>query len=193
MTPRETERLRSRLADIKRIFSTEKLCYDRYPDKSGVRYLPSKYYLQLGDYTRGLTYLKWFSKNFPDDPGIPFFLFEWLIILFKNGKTRKTEKKAFEVFCANTYLFDSFFGKPVTIIDKWESSNLENAAFSKHLGYNCNQIELADFSDWLINYTSSHKFTKLSSKYIDLQMQLKKETDPAVRNDLFMQARQLQK
>ena len=177
MTPRETERLKSRLADIKRIFATEKLSYGRYPDKSGVRYLPTKYYLQLGDYTGGLTYLKWFSKNFPDDPGLPYFLFEWIIILFKKGNTKKAEKKAFETFCSNTYLFDTFFGRSVTPIDKWESSNLENAAFSKHLGYSSCQIELSDFSEWLKKYMLTEKFIKLSTKYIDIQKRLKTEND----------------
>ena len=169
MIPREIERLKNRIADVKRTFAEEKRIYGKCDDRSGVRYLPTKYYLQLGDYRGGLTYLKWFSKNFPDDSSLPFFLFEWIIILFKNGNTKQAEKKAFETFCSNTYLFQVFFKRPVIYIDKWEDSNLAKVAFAKHLGYSCEQIELSDFSEWLNRYTSSKQFITLSNKFIDIQ------------------------
>ena len=177
MTPREIERLKSRVADIKRIFAVEKLSYGRYPDKSGVRYLPTKYYVQLGDYTSGLTYLKWFSKNFPVDPGLPYFFFEWIIILYKKGNIRNAEKKAFETYCSNTYLFDTFFNRSIIAIDKWEDSNLAKPAFAKNLGYSCEQIELADFSEWLSNYYFSEKFNKLSNSFIAIQKRIKLDND----------------
>ena len=177
MTPRETERFKSRIADIKRIFATEKLSYGHYTDKSGVRYLPTKYYVQLGDYSGGLTYLKWFSKNFPDDPGLPYFLFEWIIILFKKGNIRKAEKKAFETYCSNTYLFETFFNRSIISIDKWEASNLAKPAFAKHLGYSCEQIELSDFSEWLNRYYFSEKFIKLSNRFIAIQKRIKLDND----------------
>ena len=169
MIPREIERLKNRIADVKRTFAEEKRIYGKCDDRSGVRYLPTKYYLQLGDYSGGLTYLNWFSKNFPDDRSLPFFLFEWIIIFFKNGNTKQAEKIAFETFCSNTYLFQVFFNRPVIHIDKWEDSNLAKVAFAKHLGYSSEQIELSDFSKWLKSYTSSKKFITLSNKFIDIQ------------------------
>ncbi len=169
MIPRETERLKNRIADVKRTFTEEQRIYGNCDDRSGVRYLPTKYYLQLGDYTGGLTYLKWFSKNFPNDIGLPFFLFEWIIILFKNEEIKKAKKKAFETFCSNTYLFQVFFKRPIIPIDKWEDSNLAKVAFAKHLGYSCEQVELRDFSEWLNRYTSSKQFITLSNKFIDIQ------------------------
>ena len=193
MIPKEIERLKSRIADIKKAFASEKLCYGMYPDKQGLRYQPTKYYIQLGDYTGGLTYLNWFSKNFPNDRGLPFFLFEWIIILFKKGNIKKAEKKVFGTFCSNTYLFDKFFGRPIIPIDKWENSNLENAAFAKHLGYTSNQIELTDFSEWLTLFMSSERFTKLANKYIDIQIKLLNENDQETRHSLEMQAAQLKR
>ena len=178
MTPKDIERLKTRIADIKKSFATEKLSYGKYPDKQVLRYQPTKYHIQLGDYTGGLTYVNWFSKNFPTDCGLPFFLFEWTLILFKNGKIKKAEKKAFETFCSNTYLFDKFFGRPVIPLDKWENSNLENAAFANHLGYTSQQIELTDFSEWLTIFLSSERFTKLANKFIDMQKKVKTAHDP---------------
>src|SRR5438309_8813865 len=133
MTPKQIERLRTKISNIRQTLATEKRKFGCYDDSRGLRYLPTKYFIQLHDYKGGLTYLRWFSKNFPDDGGFPDFLFEWTIILFKCGKTKEAAKKAFETFCANTYLFDKFFGKPVMPIEKWEGSNLEVPGFADYL------------------------------------------------------------
>ena len=113
MTPKQTERLRKRIMAIRRTLAAEKRKFGCYDDGRGLRYLPTKYYIQLADYKGGLTYTRWFQKNFPDDCGFPDFLFEWTILLFKTGKHKDAEEKAFQTFCSNTYLFDHFFGKPV--------------------------------------------------------------------------------
>lgn len=192
MTPKQIERLRKKIADIKRTLAAEKRRFGGYDDSRGLRYLPAKYFIQLGDYSGGLTYTKWFDKNFPDDGGFPDFLFEWTIILFKNGKIKDAEKKAFETFCSNTYLFDKFFGKQIMPIDKWEGSNLEAPGFTEYLDYSSEQSELADFSKWLDKYISTEEFNNRSKKYIDIQKKLKTENDTEARHYLVMQARQLE-
>lgn len=118
MTPKQIERLRTKIFNIKQTLAAEKRKFGWYDDSRGLRYLPIRYFIQLGDYQGGLTYLKWFNKNFPDESGFPDFLFEWTITLFKCGKSKETAKKAFETFCRNTYLFDKFFGRPITPVDK---------------------------------------------------------------------------
>lgn len=83
MTPKQIERLRDKISRIKRTLAAEKRKFGWYDDSRGLRYLPTKYFVEIQDYKGGLGYLRWFSKNFPDDGGFPDFLFEWTIILFK--------------------------------------------------------------------------------------------------------------
>ena len=192
MALKQTERLRKKIAAIKRTLAAEKRKFGGYDDSRGLRYLPTKYYVQLGDYAGGLTYTKWFDKNFPDDGGFPDFLFEWTIILFKTGKMKEAEKKVFETFCSNAYLFDKFFGRSITAIDKWEGSNMEAPLFIEYLDYSSRQTELADFSEWLDKFISTEDFVNRSNKYLDIYKQLKTAKDRETRHYLLMQARQLQ-
>ena len=144
------------------------------------------------NYSGGLTYTKWFNKNFPDDSGFPDFLFEWTIILFKTGKIKEAEKKAFQTFCSNTYLFDKYFGRQIIPIDKWEGSNLEIPAFTKYLEYSNEQKELADFTKWLDTLISTQAFINKSNKYVDIQKRLRTEDDPETRHYLVEAASQLE-
>jgi hypothetical protein len=192
VTPKQIERLRAKISNIRRTLAAEKRKFGAYDDSRGLRYLPTKYFIHLGDYKGGLTYLKWFSKNFPDDSGFPDFLFEWTIILFKCGKQEEAAKKAFETFCANTYLFDKFFGRPIIPIDKWEGSNLAVAGFTDYLDYSSGQPELADFSEWLDNLIATEDFKNRCDKYVDIHKRLKTENDHETRHYLIMQARQLE-
>ena len=191
VTPKQIERLQKKIADIKRTLSAEKRKFGGIHDGHGLRYLPTKYFIQLGDFSSGLTYLKWFMRQFPDDAGFPDFLFEWTIILFKTGKLKEAEKKAFQTFCRNTYLFDKFFDRPITPIEKWEGSNLEVPSFTAYFDYSIRQTELADFSDWLDKYISSEVFVQRSSKVIDINKRLKHEHDTEIRHYLVIQLDQL--
>lgn len=191
MTPRQRERLLKIIENIRRTLAAEKRKFGGYDDSRGLRYRPVKYYIRLQDYKGGLTYLRWFSRNFPDDAGFPDFLFEWTIILFKCGKTKEAEHKAFETFRANTYLFDKFFGRPVTPIEKWESSNLENPGFTEYVDYSSGQTELADFSDWLNQLLATEEFKTRCEKLIEIHKQLLKVNDLKKRRELLRQAEQL--
>ena len=177
MTPKQIERVQKKIAHIKRTLAAEKRKFGCYDDSRGLRYLPTKYFIQLGDYSGGLRYTKWFAKNFPDDCGFPDFLFEWTIILFKNHKIKEAEKKVFQTFCSNTYLFDKYFGRQIMPVDKWEGSNLEVQAFADHFNYSSKQIEFSDFSKWLDSFISAQDFVNRSNKYIDIQKRLKAEHD----------------
>jgi hypothetical protein len=192
MTPKQIERLRTKISNIKKTLAAEKRMFGGYDDSRGLRYLPTKYFLLLGDYKGGLTYLKWFSKNFPDDIGFPDFLFEWTIILFKCGKTKEAAKKAFNTFCANTYLVDKFFDRPITPVDKWEGSNLEDAGFTDYFDYSHKKPELADFAEWLETLMATAEFKGRCDKYLDINKRLKTENDREKRHYLIMQARQLE-
>ena len=191
MTSKQIDRIKIKIADIKRTLAAEKRKFGGYDDSRGLRYLPTKYFIQIADYSGGLTYTKWFDKNFPDDSGFPDFLFEWTIILFETGKTKEAEKKAFQTFCRNTYLFDKYFGRQIIPIDKWEGSNLEIPEYTKYLDYSSEQKELADFTDWLNTLISTEAFINKSNKYIDIKNRLKTEDDQETRNYLIKAANQL--
>jgi hypothetical protein len=96
MTPNQTEKLKRKIAEIKRILSVEKRRFGCYDDSRGLRYLPAGYFVRLGDYAGGLAYLKWFHRNFPDDGGFPEFVFESAILFFKNGRRKEAGKAIFQ-------------------------------------------------------------------------------------------------
>lgn len=192
MTPKQIEKVKKKIADIKRTLASEKKKLGGYDDSRGLRYLPTKYFIQLGDYSGGLTYLKWFDKNFADDAGFPEFLFEWTIILFKIGCTKEAEQKAFQTFCSNPYWFDKFFGRPIILFDMWHNSNLTMPEFTESLDYSNKQSDFIDFGEWLDKLISTEDFKKRSGKYIDIYKRLKTETDKEMRHYLVRQAFQLE-
>ncbi|MCM5530647.1 hypothetical protein [Parasegetibacter sp. NRK P23] len=191
MTPKKIEALKTKISKIKRTLAADKRKYGCYDDSRGIRYLPVKYFIELEDYKGGLAYLRWFSKNFPDDIGFPDFLFEWTIVLFKSGRIKEATKKAFETFYANTYLFDQFFGKPLIQIDKWEGSNLQTISFAQTLQYSYIEPSLKDFADWLEQTILEDEFHMRCDLYIDIQRQLRTERDQERRSDLVAQIRDL--
>ena len=192
MTPKEIEKYKKYIADVKRALSAEKRKFGAYDDSRGMRYYPPKAYIKLQDFKGGLTYLTWFIKNFPDDSCFPNFLFEWTLILFKSGKFADAEKKAFETYCSNTYLFDKYFGRPIIPIDKHEYSNIDCPSYTDSFEYSNKKTELSDFSEWLKLYLATEKFIKLSAKFIDINKRLKNESDDETRLYLIRQMRQLE-
>jgi len=192
VTPKQIERANKKIADIKRTLAAEKRKFGCYNDGRGLRYLPTKYFIQLSNFSGGLSYLKWFDKNFPGDSGFPEFLFDWTIILFKTGKIKEAEQKAFQTFCANPYWFDKFFGRPITPLDMWHSSNLTKPEYTEVLEYSSTRPELAGFSEWLDKLISTADFINRSNKYIDIYKRLKTETDKEMRHYLVRQAFQLE-
>lgn len=191
MTPKQVERIRKKIASIRQTLAAERRKFGWYDDGRGLRYLLPELYLKLGDYKGGLTYLKWFEKNFPDDSGYPPFLFEWVIILFKNGKLAEAQQKAFKTFCANTYLFDAFFANPIIALPVKHWSNWEEPSVAEALQYSSAKPELSDFSEWLLALISTEKFIALKNQYLSIQEQLTTETDFEKRRELSQQKRQL--
>jgi hypothetical protein len=193
MTPKQEERIKIKIKRIKAELAADKKRWGGYYDDSrGLRYLPPALYLKLEDYSGGLRYTNWFKKNFPDDCGFPDFLFEWTIILFKSGKYNEAEKKAFETYFSNTYLFEKFFGRPIVPIDKYEHSNVDIPSFCDFLEYSSGQAGLSDFSDWLAKFLLTEKFASISTKFIEINKRLKVEEDSETRLYLIRQARQLE-
>ena len=187
MTPKQADRLRKKITDIRRVLATEKRKFGGYDDSRGLRYFPTKYYLQLNDFAGGLTYTRWFAKNFPDDAGFPDFLFEWLVILFKNGKTKEAEQKAIETFCLDIHLFNSFLGRPQAVSEPWEDEHTTEDSTAQYFGSFGTQISLSDFAEWLTGFMATDRFLASADKYIDLRRQLHVEHDLEQRRHIVAQ------
>jgi len=147
-------------------------------------------YVKIQDFKGGMTYFRWFHKNFPDDIGMPDFLFEWTIILFKNGKFKEAEKKAIQTYFSNIYLFDKFFDRPIIPIDNSENSKL-HSGLADFLTYSKNQTELSDFAAWLSAFEKSEHFESIKLKYLEISIRLKTEDDWETRSYLHNQIWQL--
>ena len=192
MTEKQGARLQNTIKSIKATLAAEKKRFGGYDDSRGLRYLPPQYYLQLGDYKGGATYFKWFEQNFPDDGGWPDFLFEWTVVLFKIGKTKEAEKKAFATYCSNTYVFDKFFGHPMVPIKKYEGSNIQQPDYTRYFTYTAAQPQLADFADWLRAFLASERFITARDAWLRIAIQLKTEPVGPTRTALVVESRQIE-
>ena len=191
MTPKQTEKLKGKIAEIKRILAAEKRKFGCYDDSRGLRYLPAGHYIRLGDYAGGLAYLKWFYRNFPDDGGLPEFLFESAIPFFKAGRRKEAENAVFQTFCSNPYWIDRFFDRRLTRLDIWHASNLTTLEYAETLAYSSKDPELGDFSAWLNEVVLMEDFTRRSSRYIAIYCRLNAETDKEMRRLLIQEAFEL--
>jgi hypothetical protein len=64
MTPKQTEKLRAKIADIKKVLAYEKRKFGGYDDSRGLRYLPTRYFVELADYAGGLALHEMVFKEF---------------------------------------------------------------------------------------------------------------------------------
>lgn len=187
MTEKQIEKIRVKIKKIRSALAAEKRMFGGYDDSRGLRYLPPGLFIKISDFTGGLTYLRWFAKNFSHDIGFPDFLFEWTLILYQKGKFHEAEKKAFQTFCANTYLFDKFFCNTIVPLTKYESSNMSIPEFTDSFKYSQKQEQLKEFSEWLKKLTSSEKFEKLCNDFVSIQKRLLTEHDITKRKELLKQ------
>lgn len=192
MTPKQTQRLIKKIADIKRALAAEKRKFGGYDDSRGLRYLPTRYYLQLQDYKGGLAYTRWFAKTFPDDIGFPDFLFEWAVLLYKGGKLDLAKAKIWQTFYANTYVLDKFLGHPIQPLPKYEWTNMAQAGFTEYFTYSYQQVDLLDFSQWLAEFMASESFTTRKARYLIIYQRLLVEEDLEIRSYLRKEADQLE-
>ena len=165
MTPKQEERIRNKIARIrKELAADKKRCGGFYDDSRGLRYLPPELFVKLRDYKGGLRYLRWFHRTFPDDIGYPIFLFEWTLILFKTGNFKEAENKALQTLSANNYLFDKFLGNELVMIKKREYSNWDTAELAEYLQYSKSDPEFEDFGEWLENFQNTATYVEFLSE-----------------------------
>jgi hypothetical protein len=191
MTPKQAERLTQKISAIRRTLAAEKKKFGWYDDSRGLRYLPTRYYVQLGEFKSGLSYTRWFSKNFPDDVGFPDFLFEWTLLLFQNAKLKEAEQKAVETFCADRQLFDQFLTRPVAPAEPWEETPLPTASYATYFASLGQPIGLEKFAQWLAAFMATERFLARAAQYQHLRRQLHTEQDAEKRQALVSQLQQV--
>ena len=188
MTPKQQERIVTKILKLKKALSDDRKAWGGYHrDSRGYRYLIPELYLKIEDYKGAIRYFNWFFKTFEGDISNPIFLFEYCIALFKTNKIQKAENIAVLTFAANTYLFDYFLEKEMLEFEKNESSNWESKDFINYFTYKKSDTNLTDFVDWLDNFMHSKKFLEMANEFIEIQMKVKNLPVGKERSKLFKQ------
>ena len=187
MTSKQADRLRREITAIRRTLAAEKRKFGGYDDSRGLRYLPTRYYVQLADFAGGLTYLRWFWRNFSTDVGFADFLFEATIILCKQGKLLEAARQATATFRADRQLLAHFLGQPAPPAEVWENPPLAAEAYARYFATLGSPAILQDVAQWISELTSTAEFRTHARQFSDLHRQLHGEQDPEKRRHLLDQ------
>lgn len=187
MTPKQADRLRREITAIRRTLAAEKRKFGGYDDSRGLRYLPTRYYVQLADFAGGLTYLRWFWRNFPTDVGFADFLFEATIILVKQGKLTEASRQAMATYRADRQLLARLVGAPAPPVEAWEHPALAAEVYARYFATLGSPASLQDVAEWVSKLTSSEAFIASAQQFSDLHRQLHGEPDPEKRGHLLAQ------
>jgi len=191
MTPIQEQKIRDKIEKVRKTLLSEKRKYGWFDDSKGLRYLPTELFVKIGDYSGGLKYLNWFNKNFPDDMGLPEFLFESTIILFHAKKITEANAMALKTHFSNTYLFDKYFDRPFNEGDQYTSSSLEKPEYLSSFRYSHGQDNLFEFSHWLAEFITSDKFRITTKEFEEIKAQLRTEPTGPKRTALVTRLHEL--
>ena len=86
---------------------------------------------------------------------------------------------------------DDNYGREIIPIEKYEYSNMTGSEFVQYFNYSSTQIELNDFTEWLLNFEKSERFQTVKEKYIKIHKRLLTEEDNETRKYLLMHIDQL--
>ena len=192
MTEKQAERIRLKIKKIRAALAAERKFFGGfYDDSRGQRYLPPRYYVQLADWSGGLTYFRWFLKNFPDDCGFGEFWLEAAIIYYKSGKMEQAEKMAYRTFFNNAYVFDVFFGRPL-LVYVYKFKGFHSPEMAQRLPFSSKQEGLGDFATWLETFTTTPEFMQVRETYIDLNQRINALSVSKERSALLAEVRVLE-
>ena len=185
MTPKQIERIQNKIVKIKRALAADKRRWGGYYDDSrGLRYLAPELYIKIKDYKGAMRYFNWFNKAFDDDMGFPFFLFEWSITLFKNGKLKEAEKKMYQAILRSESLIEKFLEQDFFSPHTTEISSKDIIALLNNQLYDFSDAEFKDFSEWLSEIIASPNFEQQLNAYLAIEKKLKTEPFGDVRSEL---------
>jgi hypothetical protein len=184
MTPKQEERIRNKIANIRKELAADKKRWGGFHhDGRGLRYIPPGLFIKLSDYKGGLRYLRWFNLTFSGDIAYPLFHLEWALILFKTGNLKEAEKKIVEVFFGSTHPFGKFLGK--------EGSDLEMAKFLENLYASISDPQFNDFREWVDDILNGEKFNAIRRELIEINKKIENEPVGIARQKLFERRQRL--
>lgn len=185
MTEKQIERVRTKITRVKRELAADKKRWGGYYDDSaGLRYAAPGLYLKIRDFKGAINYFRWFDKNFPDDCCYGEFFLEWSLTLFMLGKAEDARQKVTDAYFRETRVLNKFFGRNVTMVDETIDSFELYWSETQLLAYSAEEKDWADFAVWLESLLTSEPFLSMSKEYLEIQNQLKAESDPAKRSKL---------
>jgi len=186
MTEKQVERVRTKIANIKRALAEDKKRWGGYYDDSaGLRYAAPGLYLKIRDFKGSMNYFRWFDKHFPDDGCYGVFFLEWALTLFMLGKTEEAKLKVIDAYFSDTRVLNKFFGKAVTPVDETINSFELEWAEKQIIGYSAEEKDWAAFAVWLEALLASEPFQRMANDYLVIQRQLVSERDVKKRRALF--------
>jgi hypothetical protein len=193
MTPKQEERIRNKIARIKKGLAADKrFWHGYYHDGGGLRYSPPGLYIKLADYKGGMRYLRWFEKNFPNDAAHGLFLFEWAILLFKTGKTHECMKKIVETFKSHFFLTDTFLERELLSVEMTEHLEWQKSSLPNYFTYRHTDPALLDFGGWLMEFVESQAYKAFVTKYVELEIRYRATFGVPLRSKISEEQRLLE-
>jgi hypothetical protein len=185
MNEKQIENIKEKIRKLRAQLAAEKKRFGGYFDNRGIRYDLPELYLKLGDYKGAMTYFRWFSREFSDDVGFPFFLLFWSFTHYKNKHEKDAVRLAYRTAFSNTYLIDLLCGKPVVSIDKAELGGSETLKYAEDIAEWCNSLITKDFKTWLCSLHETEEFRSNLNRFISLQKLIKDEDAYELRSRLI--------
>jgi tetratricopeptide (TPR) repeat protein len=158
MTDKQIENIKNTIKIFRSRLSGEKRRFGDYFDNGGIRYIIPELYIQIGDYKGALSYYRWFSREFPDDKGLPSFNLFCTLILYQNKRLKEAARLAYRTAFSNTYLIDLICNKTPPNIDKSELDGGESLIYAKEIIEGCNKLLTKDFKVWLCKLSETDEF-----------------------------------
>lgn len=193
MNDKQIERIKDKIKVYRTRLASEKRRFGGYFDNGGIRYVIPELYLQIGDYKGALTYFTWFSREFYDDIGFPFFNLFWTFTLYKNKKNRDAVRMAYKTAFSNTYLIDLICNKVTISIDKSELGGTENLNYAKEIVEWCDRLLTKDFKVWICNLNETEEFKNNMNRFISIQKLIKDESEGLLRTTLIEESSKLER
>lgn len=193
MNEKQLERIREDIKVYRARLASEKRRFGGYFDKGGIRYLIPELYIKIKDYKGALSYFRWFSREFPDDIGSPFFFLIWTFTLFQNKKYTEAIRLAYKTAFSNTYVLDLISNKEVANIDKSEMDDSQNIDHAIEIIEWFNNHLTKEFKSWIGELTETEDYKINMNRFISIQKLIKDEPVGPLRSHLLQESYKLEK
>ncbi|MCX6309898.1 MAG: hypothetical protein NTY32_14125 [Bacteroidia bacterium] len=170
MTEKQIERIRARIAQVKRALAADKKEWGGYyHDGSGIRYMCPGLYLKIRDFKGALNYFRWFEKIFPEDICYGEFYVEWAITLFESGRLVEAGQKVVEGYERDSTIWNKFLNKKLTLEDETVDPQLKTWLAVQQLNYSASEAVWNEFAIWLEGFLTAELSEKIGQLMEDLR------------------------